>query len=657
MNTTRTELRRRIERLSSSRRALLAERIEALADSSPSPPPVPEQLVAWVVPAGGGEAPTATALAAFLRERVPEHMVPSAFVIVDELPRLPNGKVDLAALPEPMRPAHETDGLVAPRNARETALAEIWKTVLGVDRVSVHDNFFELGGDSILSIQLVARARRAGLHLTPDLVFENQTLGALASAAGTADTDVPRASIETAPLSPIQAWFFEQPLASPHHWHQAIWLLPGPDFDRDRFEHAIRRVVDHHDALRLCFRRGPTGWTQTLARGAAGTLCDIVVPACSRAGLAAALDRTVHDLCAATDLGRGPMLHAAVVRCEGEPAGRILLALHHLAVDAVSWSILLEDLATAYAGDESAAGLSRTTPFLAWCEALARATRSGRLDEGSAFWMDMPSDLPFLPRQRDRAFVEASAVTATASLGEEATANLVHDVHRAYNTNIEDVLLAALARTVTEWMKQPRVLVGVERHGREPLVDGVDLSRTVGWLTSYFPVVLESAPDQDAGTTLRSTKDQLRAIPHRGAGYGALRYLRDDAIARNLAGRPAPEIIFNYSGRVDDSSHGMGPWRRLGPPFASRAQENGRAHRIEVNAFLAGGSLRALWTGSTEQYDRETLDRLAERFLDELRALITHALGARTSGFTPSDFPDAGLSQESLDRLLEGLGA
>lgn len=651
MNTSRTELRRRIERLSPVQRALLAERTEAAAEPAPS---APEQLVAWVVPARD-EAPTAAALAAFLRERVPEHMVPSVFVVVDELPRLPNGKVDAAALPDPMRPAPETDGFVAPRNARETALAAVWQTVLGVDRVGVHDNFFELGGDSILSIQVVARARRAGLHLTPDLVFENQTLGALANAAGIADADVPQASPETAPLSPIQAWFFEQPLASPHHWHQAIWLGPGADFDRNRFEQAIRRVVDHHDALRLGFHHGPGGWTQTLAHGGAGTVRDVVIPACSHAKLAAALDRTAHEICAATDLARGPLLHAAVVRREGESAERILLALHHLAVDAVSWSILLEDLATAYARDESAASLSRTTAFLAWCEALARATRSGRLDEERAFWMDMPGDLPALPRERDGAFVEASAVTATAALDEEATARLIHDVHGAYNTNIEDVLLAALARTVTQWMKQPHVLVGVERHGREPLVDGVDLSRTVGWLTSYFPVVLESAPDHDAGTTLRSIKDSLRGIPRRGVGYGALRYLRDDAIARNLAGRPAPEIIFNYSGRVDDPSDRTGPWRRLGPPFASRAQDNGRVHRIEVNTFLTDGSLRVLWTGNTEQYDRGTFDRLAQRFLDELRALITHALGARTSGFTPADFPDAGLSQETLDRLLEGL--
>lgn len=651
MNTSQTELRRRIERLSPAQRALLAERTKAAADPMPS---APEQLVAWVVPARD-EAPNAVDLAAFMRERVPEHMVPSVFVVVDGLPRLPNGKVDTAALPDPMRPAPETDGFVAPRNPRETALAAVWETVLGVDRVGVHDNFFELGGDSILSIQVVARARRAGLHLTPDLVFENQTLGALANAAGIAEADAPQVSIESAPLSPIQAWFFEQPLPSPHHWHQAVWLQPAPDFDRSRFEQAVRRVVDHHDALRLRFQHGHAGWNQTLADDVTGTVRDVVLPACGDAELVAALDRTAHEICAATDLGRGPMLHAAVVRRAGESAERILLALHHLAVDAVSWNILLEDLATAYTRDESAARLSRTMPFLAWCDALARATRSGRLDEERAFWSNVPGDLPALPRERDGAFVEASAVTATTALDEEATARLLHDIHGAYNTNVEDVLLAALARTLTDWLMQPRVLVGVERHGREPLVDGVDLSRTVGWLTSYFPVVLESDRDHDAGTTLRSTKDNLRGIPHRGAGYGALRYLRDDAIGHDLAGRPIPEIVFNYSGRVDDSNDGTAPWQRLGPPFASRAQQNRRAHRMEVNTFVVDGSLRVLWTGSSEQYDRGTFDRLAERFLDELRALITHAFSAHTSGFTPADFPDAGLSQEALDRLLEEL--
>ncbi|MGH7503315.1 MAG: condensation domain-containing protein [Longimicrobiales bacterium] len=676
---SRSELRTRVETLSPDQRALLAGRVMGSTDSMHGRT---DQLVAWVVPsptspgrsAGAGteghtEAPDAAELRAFLRERLPEYIVPSLFVFVNTIPRLPNGKVDARALPDPVRAARDDD-FVPPRTEREAALARVWANVLRVDRVGVNDNFFELGGDSILSIQVVARAKRAGLQLTPDLVFEHQTLGALANAATAATfVDVPRADITIAPLSPIQAWFFEQPLPSPHHWHQVIRLLPDPDFDRDRFERALQAVVAHHDALRLRFRREPAGWTQRSVSDPI-TLQHIGAPDCTDEAFAELLECRMHEICAATDLARGPLVHAAVVQREGRDSECVLLAVHHLLIDAVSWSILLDDLRAVYQSLEDAVDgmprpsqedvpvLAHTTSFLSWCDALASVARSGRFDDDAAFWVALPRDFPSLPQDRAGRFVERSAMTVTTSLDEEPTSHLLHDVHGAYNTNVEDVLLAALARTLTDWARHPRVLVGVERHGREPLVDPADLSRTIGWFTSFFPLVLESGPAWDAGTTLRTIKDRLRAIPHRGASYGVLDHMRLQT-ARDFVRGLKPELIFNHAGRLDspDPASARGSWQSPVPPLQSRAPENERAHRIEVNTFIASGSLIAHWTASSEQYDRGTVERLATRFIDELRALIAHALDPRTSGFTPGDFPDAGLSQDALDRFLRGLGA
>jgi non-ribosomal peptide synthase protein (TIGR01720 family) len=640
-------LRARVERLTPEGRALLEERFGLSAEARR---PAANALIAWIVPADGAVGPTQ--LAAFLREQVPEHMVPAAFVFLDALPRLPNGKADLAALPDPA-PAGDDGTFIAPRDTREEALAAIWSNVLGVDRIGVHDNFFELGGDSILSIQVVARARRAGLHLTPETVFRHQTLGALAAAAGEAPADSLEAAPASAPLAPVQAWFFEQPLASPHHWHQCVWLRPPSDFDAQRFEHAIRRLVEHHDALRLSFARHGSGWMQHLTAPEPVPVREIALPRGNGDDVAHSLRRAADGICAATDLSRGPLVRAAIVRRADGAVDRLLLAVHHLAVDAVSWSILLEDLRAFYTGDSPAP--IRTTSFLSWCAALREMATTPALDADAEYWRALPHDAPPLPREFDGEFDEASAQTVQAALDEDATSRLVHEVYQAYNTNVEDVLLAALVRTIADWSGAGRVRVGLERHGREPLVPAADLSRTIGWMTAYFPVVLEAPGEADAGGVLRATKETLRAIPHRGAGYGVLRYLRDDAGSRALAALPAPELIFNHAGRIDGD--GDGAWTMLASPFASRAPDNCRAHRIEVNTFIAGGVLHVHWTAGAAQYGRATLERLATRFLVEVRGLCAHALAARTSGYTPADFPDAGFDQAALDRFLEGLGA
>jgi non-ribosomal peptide synthase protein (TIGR01720 family) len=240
-------------------------------------------------------------------------------------------------------------------------------------------------------------------------------------------------------------------------------------------------------------------------------------------------------------------------------------------------------------------------------------------------------------------------------LDPEETAALLGEVHAAYNTNVEDLLLAALARTIAHWSGLPRVLIGVERHGREQLVEGVDLARTIGWLTSYFPVCFD-VPDEDSGALLRNVKDTLRAIPHRGASYGLLRYMRDDLVARTLSRHQPPEIVFNFAGRFGSKAVGGAAWLQSRPPFASRAGENGRGYRIEINALVVDGRLRIDWTASHAQYHESTIEHLLRTLLDEIRLLIQHALTADSSGYTPADFPEAGLSQEDLDRFLEGLG-
>jgi non-ribosomal peptide synthase protein (TIGR01720 family) len=636
-------MRRRVELLSPEQRSALAGLLHDRHDRNA------QRLVAWVVPAEGAAIDT-DELTAYLRERLPAHLVPAALVTLDTLPRLPNGKIDAHALPDPLRtPVEESDAFIAPRDARERAMARVWSTVLGLERIGVHDNFFELGGDSILSIQVVVRARREGLQLTADQIFDNQTLAALAASARPLDAGVAYERVEAAPLTPIQAWFFGLGLEAPHHWHQAVWLEPLGTFDPHRLDQALRAVVARHDALRLVFTREGSEWTQRLAPDdTRPTVEEIVLPDCADAEFQGTLDGIMDDVCSRTDLSRGPLIGAAVVRRAGHAAERILICVHHLAVDGVSWGILLEDLAFASLGS-GIQTVPPTTSFLRWAQALSRAAASGRFDSDAVTWATATEGVP-LPHELDGPFDEASAETVAASLGQDHTRDLVH------GAQVEDVLVTALARVLARWSGSATVRFGIERHGREALIEDLDLSRTMGWFTSYFPIVLEVDPKREARTDLRNVKELMRALPARGVSFGVLRYMRAEPIAAPLRSAPEPELVFNYAGRIDNPGSSGWPWRTVGLPVSSRARVNRRRHRIEVNAFIRNGVFHVFWTSSRNQYRRSTIDELLAHYLDEVRHIVRHAM-TEPVALTPADFPDAGLRQDELDRLLRELGS
>lgn len=642
-------LRERVAALSPVQRAELARRLDADGAAS-------ARLVAWIVPDGLPPAPDV--LRSFLREHLPGHMVPATIVAIDALPRTPAGKLDPGALPEPDDTAATANGtFVAPDDAHERTLAAIWSEVLGGVRVGIHDNFFEIGGDSILSIQVVARAAQAGLRLAPDDLFRHQTIAELARVVSTAPARTPpRASAPldgTVPLTPIQHWFFEQPLPSPAHWHHVLWLEAERDFDAARLERALRRVVEHHDALRLRFRHERDGWRQVY--GAADVRVHTVdLAPLTGPGFEAAARAAADRLAAATDLAAGPLVAALVAR-RGEACPRVALVIHHLVVDPLSWQILIDDLNASWA--QPAEDLPPpSASFGAWAEACVARAGSAELHGELEYWSTAASPEPPLPRDLPGSFTEATAHTVRRSLDADRTRALLDEVPGAYGTHGDEVLLTALVRTLARWTGRPRLRIGLERHGREAIADGLDLSRTVGWFTSFFPVTLALARDAGPGEAIRSIKEQLRAVPRRGIGYGLLRYLSSDADRTRNPGEVDPDIIFNYGGRGMLGSSGDAPFRPVAGPLASRAPENARSHALEVNAFVRDGRLEVHWTHGTEVHGEATVADLADRFLDELRTLIAHCAEPGAGGYTPSDFPESGLSQEELDRFLGGLG-
>ncbi|HYG62721.1 MAG TPA: amino acid adenylation domain-containing protein, partial [Thermoanaerobaculia bacterium] len=627
-------------------------------------PAGPARLVAYTV-AAPASAPAAAELRSFLAERLPAYMVPAAWVALAALPLTPNGKVDRAALPVPdgALPSREH---VAPRTRAEEILAGLWAEVLRLPRVGVHDNFFELGGDSILSLQIVARARRAGLLLSTRQVMEHQTVAELASlcsdeaaagpgAAGSAEQG---SVVGEVPLTPIQRWFFAQRFADLHHFNQALLLEPAEPLVPTALERALAAVVEHHDALRLRFHRlrrgGEGGWRQENAAAEP-------VPPFHRidlSGLPAACrpearERAVALLQTGFDLAAGPLTRLALF-----DTGELLWAAHHLVVDAVSWRVLLEDLEDAYR--QAARGLRPTLPpktssFRDWAVRLAAHAVQGAPAHELEHWLAVArTAVPPLPVDLQGGSDVAGAEDAVSfELTEEETGGLLQAVPAVCHSRVDEALLSALVRSLAAWTGSPRLRVDVEGHGRDPLFDDLDLSRTVGWFTSIHPVILE-AGGGGPGEALVSVKERLRAVPGRGLGYGLLRYLGEKETASLLAAAPAAEISFNYLGRLDSGESSL--FRpSLAPAASTRSPRALRPHRLEVGALVTGGRLRVTLAYGSRVLRRETAERLAAAFAGALDELIRHGRACERQVFTPSDFPKAGLDAGRFARLAADL--
>ncbi|MGO8914666.1 MAG: condensation domain-containing protein, partial [Stellaceae bacterium] len=546
------------------------------------------------------------------------------------------------------------------------------RLLLGLARVGRHDNFFALGGDSILSIQLVARARAAGLELTPRQIFQQQTLAKLAETAGRrlAIADQPTSYGAPVPLTPIQHWFFAQP-GPLRHFNQAILLQVPPRLETARLERALAALAAHHDALRIRVFRADGRWQQLIAppdeAGRGPWLVHLDLSAASAAVRAARLEEAAARLQASLDPVHGPMWRAMWFD-HGESPGRLLLAIHHLAIDAVSWRILIEDLVAAYeqAGSGPPRLPPRTTPFQSWAQLLAREAHAPATLADLAYWRSVCAGACELPRDHAAAAANriADSEHLTLALDAGTTQRLLREAPRAYRAEINDMLLTALALAVARWqearygMPAREFVIDLEGHGREDIADGVDLSRSVGWFTTVFPVRVDLgkldaagalAGAADAGVALKRVKEMLRAVPRKGLGFGLLSQLNAET-ASALADFPARQLLFNYLGQFDQMSRGE--WKLAEEsPGAMAAGARRRTHLIEANALVKSGKLCVDWSWCRDIHDRASIAALAELFLAALRGLVAHCLTPGIGGHTPSDFPLLRLRQEDLERL------
>jgi amino acid adenylation domain-containing protein/non-ribosomal peptide synthase protein (TIGR01720 family) len=609
------------------------------------------QLVAWIAPARA----TVAELRQYLKTRLPEFMIPAVFAIVDQMPFTPNDKIDRRSLAALSPATTNKVSWVQPMDAIQRALAKIWCEILRLESVGIHDNFFELGGDSILIIQILSRAQETGIRLTAQQHFEHPTIAALSQLAVDSPSTAAEQGVITgpAPLTPAQHWFFSRRLEDPHHFNQSAMVEVPAELQAGVIERALERIIEHHDTLRLAFfRTANDGWEQLhtpppLAAPVGVTSLAELTPADQEAAILAEASR----LQASFRLSEPPLLRAHLFRLGADKRSLLLLIVHHLIIDGVSWRVLFEDLHAACCRIEANEPVqlpAKTTPLREWAQ---RVVELGRTEfDGLDYWRETANRAR---RMQISIPVDGTSPSGPASIGieldREQTDALLHDTLKAVNARIEEVLLAALLLTIRDWTGQTAALVDLEGHGRDAILANIDVSRTIGWLTVLYPVLLIDDANGAPGALLRSVKQQLRAVPQNRLGYGFARYPREDP---EIAAMPDAPILFNYLGQIDRVLSVSGWKLMLRNNGSERSLRARRTHLLEIEAMVIKSRLRVTWAYDLGILSAARIERGARLYRDNLLLLIAASASPETEGLTPSDFPAARIDQRTLDVLI-----
>ncbi|MFC7443125.1 amino acid adenylation domain-containing protein [Laceyella putida] len=571
------------------------------------------------------DACTIAELRVHLAQELPDYMVPAHFMELKQFPLTANGKVDKRALPVP-EAGTETREYVAPRTQTERILAQVWQEVLHLERVGIHDPFFELGGDSIKAMQIAARLTPYQWKLRLKDLFQHPTIAELAAVLQREET-VTEQGIVTGevPLTPIQHWIFELN-EEVDHWNMAIVLQRKEGWQTEALRKAFAKMTEHHDALRMvCRREGER--IRLINRGLDGerfTLEEYDLT--GEIAIAARIEQEANRLHRSIKLAEGPLVRLAVFHTkEGD---FLLLIIHHLVIDAVSWRIISEDLDTAYQQALSGEEINlppKTTSFKEWSRKLSQYANSPGFLRERAYWQQIGKErVRKLPVDKCGAetYLYQDLETIELRLSQQDTKDLLTHVHRAYQTEMNDILLAALAQTTWEWVGG-KVAVELEGHGREEIIEDVDITRTVGWFTSIYPVVLE-ADRHHLGLTIQKVKETLRQVPHKGVGYGIMKYLTAPEHKEKMAFALRPEINFNYQGEfVQDVE--KAEYRLTNMPIGQGINPLTKwPYKLDFNIFVENNELLMLIRYQRTFYHYETIERFAEQYKRNLEAMIEH---------------------------------
>ncbi|MGW7767302.1 surfactin non-ribosomal peptide synthetase SrfAB, partial [Bacillus velezensis] len=594
-------------------------------------------------------------LKAALKDTLPDYMVPAFWVEMDELPVTANGKIDKKALPEPDIEAGSA-AYKAPETEMETLLSDIWQEVLGLDQIGVSDNFFTLGGDSIKGIQMASRLNQHGYKLEMKDLFQHPTIEELVSyVERTEGKQADQGPVEgEAELTPIQRWFFEKNFTDKHHWNQSVMLHAKDGFDPEITEKTLHVLTVHHDALRMIYREQKPYYRGLEDVSVELNVFELNGPAEDHEDR---IEREADRLQSSISLETGHLLKAGLFRAED--GDHLLLAIHHLVVDGVSWRILLEDFTSVYTqlkqGNEPALP-PKTHSFAEFAERIKEYANTKAFLKEADYWRELEEKevCTQLPKDRQSGDQRMKHTrTVSFSLTPEQTEQLTTNVHEAYHTEMNDILLTALGLALKEWTGEDTIGVHLEGHGREDILDGLNITRTVGWFTSMYPMILEMKHADDLSYQLKQMKEDIRHIPNKGVGYGILRYVTAPEHKENLSFEIDPDISFNYLGQFNEMSD-SGLFTRSGMPSGqSLSPDTEKPNALDIVGFIENGQMTMTFAYHSLEFHEKTIQSFSDSFKGHLLKIIDHCLAQDGPELTPSDLGDDDLTLDELDKLME----
>lgn len=604
-----------------------------------------------------------------LRNLLPSYMIPFDFVILDKFPLTPNLKIDRKALPEPKKTELNSDDIAPPEIPSEKILLKIWKEVLGKEDIGVKDNFFNLGGDSIISIQIISKASEEGIKITPRQMFKYQTVSELAAVAEFKGSEKnSEINIEgEIPLTPAQRWFFDKELNDPGFYNHSMLLKLPKGLNENHLSKVFSEIIKHHDGLRSKFTKDNTGWKQFIAENDRVVQNIFSVKEIKKSDIQN-IENDIQDLQSSINLQNGNLIKARLYRQEDLSEDRLLIVIHHLVTDGISWRILLEDIYNGYLKSikgEEIRFRKKTTSLKEWGEGLEEYSGSEKLAEEKDHWLNLAENKVSniqaeISQSKDQNTVDSSD-TITIEIDSEQTELLQKEVPKSYNTHINEILLTALIIAYYKWRSENKLMIDLEGHGREHIFDNADLSGTVGWFTSIYPVMLNTFntnnSEEEIGETIKTIKESIRQIPGKGFGFGVLKYFSNDSSVREkLSSMPDREIIFNYLGQFNEKIAAGSDWKTGKHPLKlNQDKKNNRGHLIEINCLINEDRLKMDFTFNSNFHKKENMELFSNLYKESLERIIAHCTKDDTGGVTPSDFSSSGLNQQELDNLLANL--
>ena len=590
------------------------------------------EIIAYVTPNNTG---IGTLVEKICRDMLPEYMRPQQLVVMDQLPLTLHGKVDKKALSKIKTPLRSTE-FASPQTFAENILSELWSNLLGIEKIGRNDNFFQIGGDSILSIQLVAQARQKGLTFNVKQVFESPTLSALAANIEQITPQVAKEISVTDELylGPIQHWFFQQDSENVNHYNQSVMIEYTNAVDIEKLKNAFKIVYEHHNLSRLGFEKMENNtWKPKY-------ISDNTPPWNYFLNQDNAQQQQIcKKLQGSLNIEKGPLSQIACFDTAPFKKGQLLWVIHHLLVDAVSWRILIEDLNNAYQGKLLSC---RTDSYQKWARSLQDYDNHDVLS-----YYQPQEKTPYSEEHYDGKVTFGDTKDIWITFSKEHTNQFLHKAHAAFNTQPNDLLLLAFVLALGDMFGSYHISLDMEGHGRENLGDNLDLSRTVGWFTSIYPISIDLTNIHKFAHRIKHVKEILRGIPDKGASYGVLAYiLKKIRLNKN-------DFLFNYLGQWSSLENKNSFFYLVASDLEdSISPQQPFEHKLAVNGGVNQGNLSFCWTYSEKHYNATTIEKLAKVFQSHLSLIVEYCCVKSHYGYTPSDFPLSHLSQADIDKKL-----